>query len=217
MKFFGHDFRDEALLDEALTTPSCKMIDSSTRDNQRLEFLGDSVLGFLAADALYREYDSKSEGSLTERRAHMVSTAALCAAAERLDLAGHLKRNRGANAAIAKNSKTLADAVEAIIGAAWLDGGLEAAREVFAELRLEDNADAGRWSENPKGELQKISQRMLPPRRPVYTLVAKTGLAHAPVFTVSVTVAGLGEASASASTRKEAEALAAGALLMTLK
>lgn len=211
----GYEFRNPALLAEALTTPSFRMSEPTAHDNQRLEFLGDAVLGFLAADRLYAEFPHEAEGLLTVKRTHLVSSAALCAAAERLGLAAHLRRNRGA-AELPRTSKTLADAIEAIIGAAWLDGGLAAAKAVFDALELEVNAEAGAWSGNPKGDLQIKTQAMTPPRQPEYTLVRVAGKSHAPVFTVRVSVADVGEATASASSRKEAESLAAAALLKTL-
>ncbi|MBQ8124587.1 MAG: ribonuclease III [Kiritimatiellae bacterium] len=211
----GYEFRNPALLAEALTTPSFRMSEPAAHDNQRLEFLGDAVLGFLAADRLYAEFPHEAEGPLTVKRTHLVSSAALCAAAERLGLAAHLRRNRGA-AELPRTSKTLADAIEAIIGAAWLDGGLAAAKAVFDALELEVNAEAGAWSGNPKGDLQIKTQAMTPPRQPEYTLVRVAGKSHAPVFTVRVSVADVGEATASASSRKEAESLAAAALLKEL-
>lgn len=210
--FFGYDFKNTALLEEALTTPSCRMDRPGITDNQRLEFLGDAVLGLLSSDRLYRRYASAKEGELTVKRTHMVSTPALCAAAERLGLRGRLKRNRGASE-LPANSKTLADAVEAIIGAAWLDGGMEAARTVFEALELDDNAARSEWSDNPKGELQVRAQAMKPPQLPVYELVSTAGKAHSPVFTVKVTVGGIGSATASASSHKAAEAEAARMLL----
>jgi len=211
----GYEFRNPALLAEALTTPSFRMSEPTAHDNQRLEFLGDAVLGFLAADRLYAEFPDEAEGPLTVKRTHLVSSAALCAAAERLGLAAHLRRNRGA-AELPRTSKTLADAIEAIIGAAWLDGGLAAAKAVFDALELEVNAEAGVWSGNPKGDLQIKTQAMTPPRQPEYTLVRVAGKSHAPVFTVRVSVADVGEATASASSRKEAESRAAAALLKEL-
>ncbi len=211
----GYEFRNPALLAEALTTPSFRMSEPTAHDNQRLEFLGDAVLGFLAADRLYAEFPDEAEGPLTVKRTHLVSSAALCAAAERLGLAAYLRRNRGA-AELPRTSKTLADAIEAIIGAAWLDGGLAAAKAVFDALELEVNAEAGAWSGNPKGDLQIKTQAMTPPRQPEYTLVRVAGKSHAPIFTVRVSVADVGEATASASSRKEAESLAAAALLKEL-
>ena len=211
--FFGHCFRDERLLEEALTTPSCRMDRPGVVDNQRLEFLGDAVLGALAAERLYTAFPSDPEGPLTVKRTHMVSTAALCAAADRLGLAGHLLRNRGAEP-LPKNAKTLADAMEAIVGAAYLDGGLDAAREVFEIFALEPGRPADdRWGGNPKGELQIRAQAMTPQRMPEYEIVGIGGKPHEPVFTIRVRVEGVGEAVASARSHKAAESLAAAKLL----
>lgn len=215
MEFLGHDFRDEALLEEALTTPAYKMDFPSAHDNQRLEFLGDAVLGLLAAERLYGEFSHEQEGSLTIRRTRMVSSVALCEAARRLELERYLKRNHGA-APLAPNAKTLADAVEAVIGAAYLDGGLAAASEVFAALELSSAAEKAPWNGNPKGELQIRTQAMKPPRHPEYALVSTAGKAHQPIFTVKVVVEGVGEATAAASSHKEAEAKAAAILLETI-
>ena len=209
---FGYGFRNGALLEEALTTPSCRQTDPTARDNQRLEFLGDAVLGVLAADLLYASRPRDSEGQLTVRRANMVSAPALCAAAAKHDLASRLRRNKGA-APIPANSKTLADAVEAVIGAAYLDGGLAAAKTVFDALALADLARDAEGTENPKGELQVRAQAMTPPRHPTYRLLRTEGKAHEPVFTVEVSVEGLGAASASARSHKEAESRAAARLL----
>lgn len=205
----GYEFENPALLEEALVTPSCKMESPDVTDNQRLEFLGDAVLGLLAADRLYAELPDKQEGALTVRRTQMVSAAALCEAAARLELAPLLKRNKGAEP-LPANSKTIADAVEAIIGAAWLDGGLAAAKQVFDALGL---SPGGAACANPKGELQIRAQAMKPPQHPAYELLATAGKAHEPVFTVRVSVPNLGTATASAHSHKEAEARAAAALL----
>ena len=216
MEMLGYSFKNQALLDEALTTPSCRMDHPAAHDNQRLEFLGDAILGLLSAERVFAEFPTDPEGALTVRRAHMVSSAALCAAADRLGLAAHLKRNRHA-AALPKNSKTLADAVEAVLGAAYLDGGFDAARRVFAALGLTANAELPEWAANPKGELQVRAQAMKPARHPEYELVKTEGPAHEPRFTVRVSVEGVGEATAVASTRKEAESLAASKLLMSIQ
>ena len=214
-EIFGYTFENEALLEEALTTPAYRMDVPSARDNQRLEFLGDAVLGMLCAERLYAEFPNEAEGALTIRRTHLVSAAALCDAAARLGLASRLCRNKSA-AELPQNSKTFADAIEAIIGAAYLDGGFAAAKRVFDALALEEHAADDAWDGNPKGTLQMRTQAMLPPRRPVYELVDMVGKAHEPVFTVRVTVEGLGSAVASANSRKRAEALAAADLLRSI-
>ena len=212
MEIFGYAFKDDALLAEALTTPAYRMERPDVKDNQRLEFLGDAVLGLLAADELFAQCPTEMEGSLSVRRAHMVSASALCAVANRLDLVPRLKRNRGASS-LPKNSKTIADAVEAIIGAAWLDGGMAAARQIYATLSLSAQASADEWSGNPKGELQVRVQALVPPRHPAYELVRTAGKPHDPIFTVKVSVEGVGEAVAQARSHREAESAAAAKLL----
>ena len=212
MDIFGYTFRDETLLEEALTTPSYRMDRPDAKDNQRLEFLGDAVLGLLSAERVFAEFPKDPEGPLTVRRTHMVSSAALCDVAGREGLAARLRRNRGASE-LPRNSKTLADAIEAIIGAAYLDGGLDAAKQVFDALGLTANAEIGEWSANPKGELQVRAQAMKPPRHPEYELLQTAGKAHEPVFTVRVTVDGMGAATASARSHKLAESQAAAELL----
>ena len=212
VEIFGYQFENGTLLEEALTTPSYRMDVPGAQDNQRLEFLGDAVLGLLSAERLYDEFPHEPEGPLTVRRTHMVSSAALCGAAARFGLAARLRRNKSA-AELPRNAKTLADAVEAVIGAAYLDGGFDAAKRIFETLELDANAAEGEWSENPKGELQVKAQAMKPPRHPVYELLDTAGKAHEPVFTVRVTVDGIGSATASARTHKQAESLAAAKLL----
>ena len=103
--------------------------------------------------------------------------------------------------------------MEAVLGAAYLDGGLDAARQMFDALELLPNAEEGTWSENPKGDLQVRAQAMKPPRHPEYELLQTAGKAHEPVFTVRVTVDGMGSATASARSHKQAESLAAAELL----
>ena len=207
---FGYTFGDPSLLETALTTPSLRMSDPSSTDNQRLEVLGDAVLGFLAAARLYASRPDEPEGELTVRRTRMVSSAALCEAAARHGLAPRLRRNKGAGP-LPANAKTLADAVEAVIGAAYLDGGIAVAQTVFDALDLAERADAD--DRNPKGDLQIRAQAMTPPRHPVYRLLKTEGSAHEPLFTVEVSVEGLGSATAAARSRKEAESRAAANLL----
>ena len=208
----GYVFRNASLLEQALTTPACHMDRPEVSDNQRLEFLGDAVFGLLSADAVYAAFPADAEGLLTVRRTHLVSGAALADAAERLRLRDHLKFNQGAQPP-PPHAKVLADALEALMGAVWLDGGLAAVRTVFAALGLPLNASFNEWDANPKGYLQVKTQAMHPPRRPVYEDTQTGGVAHAPVVTVRVRVHGLGEAVATAGSKTAAEVAAAAALL----
>lgn len=212
----GYRFRNRALLERALTSPSCRMVDPNVLDNQRLEFLGDAVLGLLSADAVFSAYPDEQEGPLTVRRTHLVSGAVLGETAERLGLRDFLRRNRGAGK-LSRRAKPLSDAVEAVMGAVWLDGGLEAARQVFRRLELPIDAELNEWSANPKGFLQVKAQSMRPPRKPVYTIESVTGPAHQPKVTITVEVEGLGKATATAISKTAAEVAAADALLTQLK
>lgn len=214
-EIFGYVFKNGALLEEALTTPSYRMTSPKAKDNQRLEFLGDAVLDFLAADQLFASCPDDSEGPLTVKRTHMVSSPALCAAAVRHGLGARLRRNKGA-APLPDNAKTYADAIEAVLGAAWLDGGLAAARQVFAALELGACAETGPWADNPKGALQERTQAMTPSRAPRYRLLKTAGTSDKPVFFVEVSVDGLGSAEGSGASKQAAEAQAASELLRRL-
>ena len=215
-EIFGYVFSNAALLEEALTTPSYRMTQPQAEDNQRLELLGDAVLQLLATEWLFAAYPKDKEGSLTARRQHMVSSAALCAAAAAHGICARLRRNRGAGPLDA-HAKTLADAVEAILGAAYLDGGKPAAEAVFAALGLTENAAQGELDGNPKTALQHYAQALKPPRIPVYERVRTAGTCDKPVFTARVTVEGVGSAQAQGGSLRQAETAAADALLKKTK
>ena len=212
----GYSFKDASLLETALTTPACRMDRPEVEDNQRLEFLGDAVFGLLSADAVFLAYPWEQEGPLTVRRTHLVSGAALTAAAERIGLDRFLKRNAGA-APLAPHAKVLADAMEAVMGAAWIDGGMEAAKCVFDRLELPIDEKLNEWDSNPKGHLQVISQAMRPSRQPVYTVDSVKGPPHAPIVTVTVEVQGIGKATETAGSQRQAEIAAAAALLSEME
>ena len=215
-KRIGYEFKDVSILETALTTPACRMDHPEAEDNQRLEFLGDAVFGLLSADAVYAAYPWEQEGPLTVRRTHLVSGRALTAAAEKLELGASLKRNAGA-APLPPHAKVLADALEAVMGAVWLDGGLEAARSFFDRLELPIDDKLNEWGANPKGHLQVLAQAMKPSQHPVYTINEVKGPPHAPIVTVTVEVCGLGKATATAGSQRQAEVDAAAALLTQLE
>lgn len=214
-EIFGYKFKNAPLLQEALTTPSFRMTTPRAEDNQRLEFLGDAVLGLLATDWLFANNPSLKEGELTGKRQHMVSTSALCAAVEGTDFISRLRRNKGADVLPSK-SKTVADAVEAVIGAAWIDGGMDAAKKIFETLALTENSRFGELDGNPKSALQHITQAMVPPKMPFYRLVKTAGTSNRPTFTVEVSVEGVGTARGEGGSRREAESSAAAKLIEAL-
>ena len=195
-----YHFSDPELLCRALTHSS---LANETRaggtpvsDNEQLEFLGDSVLGFLISEALVRRFPGHSEGELSRQKAHLVSAAHLHGVARRLDLGSHLELGRSEEMSGGRAKKTLlVDAVEAVIAAIYLDGGVDAARAFVHGFVLDapvgNDADAGTDIQpaiaNFKSALQELAQgRKLP--QPRYLIVHERGPEHLKVFTVEVRV-----------------------------
>lgn len=216
----GYAFREQGLLNIALTAPSYRTDHSapSVRDNQRLEFLGDAVFGLLSAQRLYARYADADEGTLTVRRSLLASGRALAGAARRIGLGDYLRLGRGDAAAGGReNDNTLADAMEAVFGAAWCDGGLAAVEQIYASVMAGcEDVPLDTWSINPKGRLLEVSQRHAWPDSPAYALLDASGPPHAPVYTVSASVHGGHSAHGTGRTKQAAEKAAASALLQQL-
>ncbi len=178
---------DAAHLAEALTHPSYANERPGSRDNQRLEFLGDSVLGFCVSELLFERFPAVAEGTLTRLRASLVNDQALAEWGRSHGLAPALRLGRGAAAGgLAESTNVLADAVEALIAATFLDGGLDAARRavrVVVEERLAA-LDAG-GANDAKSELQERVQA-LGIAAPLYAVAASGGPPHDPWFEVEV-------------------------------
>lgn len=217
----GYEFACRELLEEALTHPSALVPERRRyrrpipvkRDFERLEFLGDRVLGLVVADYLWRRFEGEPEGDLTRRHTHFVRREALVRVAETIGLGRYIVLSRAeATAGAAGNPGILADACEALIAAIYLDGGFEAASTFvrrFWEPLIEEMQEPPR---DPKTALQEwVQARGLP--LPAYELVATSGPDHAPLFTVTASVAGGDPASATASSKRTAEAKAAALLL----
>ncbi|HXQ54086.1 MAG TPA: ribonuclease III [Stellaceae bacterium] len=216
-QILGHDFKHEELLTEALTHPSAiARRGGKRRHYERLEFLGDRVLGLVVADLLWRRFADEAEGELTRRHAHLVRREALAEVAHTLGLGRYLIVSPSEDAAgVRDNPRVLADVCEAVIAALFLDGGLEVATRFVArwwEARL---AALGAPPRDPKTALQEWAQgRGLP--LPVYRTVPGDGPAHRRIFTVTVRVEGLPPASATGSSKRAAETAAAAAALAAL-
>jgi len=188
-KQIGYRFKKKALLEAALTHPSYRYENpSESGDNQRLEFLGDSVLGLLAADRLTEKYADADEGELTQRKSSIASGRALATAARGLGLGEHLLLGRGeaANGGADRESN-LEDVLEALLGAIWLDGGLKPVRKFFEKHVFQPLEPAAPSLLNPKGTLQEFAQKNGFPI-PEYQVVDQSGPDHARQFTVEVTV-----------------------------
>ncbi|MCS7025394.1 MAG: ribonuclease III [Bryobacteraceae bacterium] len=191
-----HQFHDRSLLERALTHKSYRFERPGQgpgvlEDNEQLEFLGDSVLGFLVAEQLVKLYPNMSEGGLSKRKAHLVSAQRLYEVAQRLELGQFLRLGRGEELSGGRQKRALlANALEALIAALFLDGGLELARN-FVQAQI-----VSEFAENPDGEaqvkdyksaLQERTQQLKLPT-PRYSIVHEEGPEHSKVFTVEVRV-----------------------------
>ncbi len=191
-KIIGYRFRSSELLEKAFIHPSYRYENEDIcEDNQRLEFLGDAVLGLLSADALFRECFLDPEGVLTQRRSQITSGKALAKIALDSGLGQYLKLGKGESRNGGDTRQgNLADLLEALFGAAWLDGGMKAVQKMFTRLfvaRLPLSGDSDLRRANPKGLLQELAQGSWK-EAPVYRLVKTAGPAHSQSFTVAVTL-----------------------------
>ena len=205
-KKIGYGFADPLLLGTALTHSSMK---GAACDYERLEFLGDRVLGLAVADLLFSHFPQENEGCLAKRHTGLVQQKALVKVARGLDLAHHLKLSPGEVKSGGKEKETiLADALEALIGAIYRDGGFAAARsfiEKFWSAMLRQQASP---PEDAKSRLQEWAQAKSLPL-PEYTLLDKSGTDHAPQFEIEVFVEGIGRITAVAASKRAAEKSAA--------
>jgi ribonuclease-3 len=214
-KLFGLSPDSDRLL-EALTHPSYRNERATGRDNQRLEFLGDAVLGFCVTQLLFERFGDADEGRLTRMRARLVNARSLAAWARRKRLAGGLLLGRGAAANGLDNStNVLADEVEALIAATYLERGLTAARRVCAQIVADELArlEAG-VGRDPKSELQERLQAQ-GREPPAYQVERTGGPAHDRWFVVSVRLEGASVAQGEGRSKRTAEQAAAQAALET--
>lgn len=211
----GYRFRDPGLLEMALTHRSV-----GSHNNERLEFLGDAVLSFVISAELYRRFGNVNEGTLSRLRASLVKGDTLALIALDLKLGDCLNLGSGElKSGGYRRESILADALEAIFGAVYLDSDIERARQLILEL-YEEKIDAVQPAANlkdPKTRLQEFLQaRRLP--LPTYSVTAMEGEAHEQTFTVSCTVEGLSEPTiAAAASRRKAEQAAAELALRALE
>ena len=185
----GYRFREASLLEQALTHRS-----ASPSHNERVEFIGDSVLNCVVATLLYERFPDLPEGQLSRLRANLVNRDTLHALALGLDLGAQLRLGEGeARSGGAARPSILADAMEAVFGAVYLDGGFDAARAVITQLYAEpmSRLATGEQSKDPKTRLQEYLQgRRLP--LPSYGVLQVSGEAHQQTFEVSCEMPDLG-------------------------
>ncbi len=207
----GHTFSKPELLIRALTHPSLST--PSRPDNQRLEFLGDRVLGLVVAEALFQADQSAAEGTLAPRYNALVRREACADVARSIALGDVLKLGRSEMLTGGRRKEALlADAMEAVIAAVFLDAGFDAARKVVLthwQARVDQVDDDAR---DPKSALQEWAQAHAQ-RPPVYSEVSRAGPDHAPVFTIEAKLADGSAAQATAGSKRAAEMEAARSLL----
>lgn len=199
-KLLGYSFRDRAVLVRALThsssaneawDPTSAVPNQGPLDNERLEFLGDSVLGWLVSEYLFQRFRLFNEGQLSLLKNHLVSSGHLQYAARRLQLGDFLQLGKGEESAGGRSKqRLLVNTFEAVLAALYLDGGVDPARKMLLDHAMPDDAELQRMAgcgppHDYRAELDRISrERDLP--RPEYQLLGESGPGHARVFTVEV-------------------------------
>lgn len=209
----GYRFTDGTLLEAALTHRSAGSI-----NYERLEFLGDAILNFIIAEEIYQRFPQAHEGELSRLRASLVKEETLAQLARDLELGQHLILGQGEQKSGGyRRASTLADALEALIGAVYLDGGFAACREIVVSLYRE-RLDAASPTDlkDPKTRLQEYLQsRRLPP--PLYNVLEISGEAHAQSFRMECFVQGREPTQGTGSSRRRAEQDAAEKMLKLLE
>jgi ribonuclease-3 len=206
----NYNFKNKALLREALTHRTYAVENSLPYDNQRLEFLGDAVLEIILSEYIFHLYPEAKEGELTKMRSAMVNQHSLATLARKIDLGIFMITGKGEKeSGGCDRDSTLSDLFEALIGAFYIDADLEIVKEFVLELVKKEYPDpkALLLDLNPKGILQEYSQKKWN-APPIYEILSVKGPDHAPVFTVEVIIDQV-RALGKASSRKQAEIEAA--------
>jgi len=205
----GYTFRDESLLREALTHPSLEGVNNY----QRLEFVGDRVLGLVIAEWLYEKYPHEPEGGLASRHTNLVRRETCAEAAENIGLGDYIIMAKSAEDSGGRSRITiLADICEAVIGAIYLEGGAEPARKLIRTYWRDFLKDANIAERDAKTRLQEWAQS----RRiatPTYVTLNRKGPAHEPLFTIAVRMNGFEQQTGQGRSKREAEQAAAAKML----
>ena len=215
----GHEFRDPALLLRSLTHSSYSnekaILSTGVEDNERLEFLGDAVIGLVVAESLMARYPSASEGKLSRWRSNLVSRRTLAELATKLDLGSYLRLGRGEKqTGGAEKTSILAGGFEAVVGAMYLDGGIHCARQFLAQIfeplveGFADENNPGSRYLDKKTALQEKTQSVYR-LTPTYRLVDSWGLEHEKNFRVEILLGDSVVADGQGRSKKEAEQEAA--------
>lgn len=211
----GHEFKNKSLLKQALTHPSIAQKSNYVKlpDYERLEFLGDTVLSLIVTEMLLDKFKNDDEGMLAKKRATLICGSTLSKVAINLQFDKYLIMSDGEEKSGGKtNPRILENAMEAVIGAMYLDSGLEVCKRFIVEHWQENVADASNAPVDPKAHLQEWAQQHAKPI-PNYKITEREGPAHKPIFTIEVNVDGMPVFTAQGGSRKIAEKLAAQQLI----
>lgn len=211
----GYNFKNKELLTTALTHSSYANENKLPYDNERLEFLGDSVLGFVTAEYLFSEFKSRPEGELTKLRATLVCEKSLFKFAEKINLGEHIFMGRGEEHSGGRNRPSIvSDAFEAVIAAVYLDGGIDAVRPYILDFIKEAVKREAGFKDNKsllQEEIQKNKGNTI-----VYEELGESGPDHEKVFSFAVKLNGKVIGKGEGKSKKEAEQAAAGDALMRI-
>lgn len=212
-----YQFHDSNMLRQALTHPSAPEVQrGDQKDYETLEFLGDTVLCLVITEWLLEVYNTETEGSLAKRRAGLICRETLGDIAQSLQLGDDLIMNEGeASSGGRENISNLENVMEAVIGAIYLDGGIDSVKP-FIKKHWDSYIHRSRLPSDPKTELQEFVQAQSKPV-PNYTVLSKEGPPHSPVFTVEVSVDGVTSTIGTGRTKRIAERKAAQKMLDALQ
>jgi ribonuclease III len=213
----GYRFANRALLARAVThsssanesQPAGNEPDKAQADNERLEFLGDAILGFLVSESLFNRYEGFTEGQLSLLKNHLVSATHLLAVANKLELGRYLQLGRGEETAGGRTKqRLLVNAFEAVLAAVYLDGGIDAARDLLVRFAMPPDEELAQLAgSGPPHDFRAELERLARDRklsRPLYFLVSENGPGHSRTFTVEVRVGKTYTAAAEGSSKKAA-------------
>ncbi|MGL9688485.1 MAG: ribonuclease III [Wolbachia sp.] len=214
-KIINYRFKNDAILEEALTHPSLNKRNSKnqTENYERLEFLGDSILNMIVSAILFKLFPEEREGALAKRKTDLVCGSTIANVAKEIELGDFIIMNNSERCNGGKcNLKNLENALEALIGAIYIDGGFKSVERFVTQHWKKLAKDMLIPPQDPKTSLQEWTQKNKLPL-PEYELAKQTGPAHNPEFTISIRIENYGEVSTCASSKKVAEQKAAELIL----
>lgn len=208
----GYKFKNIELAREALSHPSLKQLNPNIKDYEKLEILGDALIGFVITEMLYFKNHEFNEGQIAKLKAHIVSKDTISLVAKKLQLSNYMIMAKGEEKTGGRNSNNnLENTTEALMAAIYLDSDIANAKRIIQSLWQEYIDIIDITSLDPKSYLQELAYKEMQ-LMPQYIVLRQEGEAHAPIFTVQA-IAGKHQATASATTIKKAEKLAASLLI----